>query len=264
MSFLAGLPSEFDIFRSQIPSIMRFLHCRILSAGYYIHIVLHMSKEVVYWLVKMSYELVKQQAKTSGSRVEPQGPSSAGDVFYYCRKLRHTRWDYRKLQNQNRRFQFTHVAFASDTLEQSIALLVDEYTKFSRYQKSLNYASTPITTLVESGKRNTCLISSSPRQVITSKATNLMKGNSNSSTTFQSYPSTSVDPSRWVNIICSQVRHSPSSPLIPLTFAVSSPRFSFNSIFMSRLTLSLNCNIAFFLDYCLFQGLFTKWVISRR
>lgn len=157
----------------------------------------------------------------------------------------------------------SHVAFASDTLEQSIALLVDEYTKFSWCQKSLNSASTPITTLVESGKSNTCLISSSPRQVIASKATKLMKGNSNLSTTFQSYPSTFVDPSRWVNIRCSQVRHSPSSPLIPLTFTTSSPQFSFNSIFMSRLTLSLNCNISFFLDYCLFRDLFTKWVISR-
>ena len=44
---------------------------------------------------------------------------------------------------------------------------------------------------------------------------------------------------------------------------MSLPQFSFNLIFVSKLTCTLNCNISFFLDYCLIQDLSTKRVIGR-
>ena len=50
---------------------------------------------------------------------------------------------------------------------------------------------------------------------------------------------------------------------IPLTFVLSLPHFSFNLIYVSKLTQKLNCNISFFLGYYLFQDLLTKLVIGR-
>ena len=40
-------------------------------------------------------------------------------------------------------------------------------------------------------------------------------------------------------------------------------QFSFNLIFVSKLTFILNCSISFFPDYCLIQDLLTKWIIGR-
>ena len=62
---------------------------------------------------------------------------SRGVVCHYSHNLGHVRRNCRKLQNKNRRFKSVHS------------------------QKSLKFASTSITTLVESGKTNTCFISSS-------------------------------------------------------------------------------------------------------
>ena len=44
---------------------------------------------------------------------------------------------------------------------------------------------------------------------------------------------------------------------------MSLPQFSFNLIYVSKLTRILNCSISFFPDYCLIQDLLTKWVIGR-
>ena len=59
--------------------------------------------------------------------------SLSGVVCNYCHILGHVRWDCRKLQNRNLRFQYAH--------------------------ESLKGASTPITMLAGTGKPNTCLIS---------------------------------------------------------------------------------------------------------
>ena len=76
-------------------------------------------------------------------------------VCYYCHNLGHTRRECRKLLNWNRRFQSAHIASISNTLEQSVVLSAYEYAKL------LKAASTPTTALVESGKLDTCLMSSS-------------------------------------------------------------------------------------------------------
>ena len=44
---------------------------------------------------------------------------------------------------------------------------------------------------------------------------------------------------------------------------MSLPQLSFNLIYVSKLTHTLNCSISFFPDYCLIQDLSTKRVIGR-
>ena len=53
------------------------------------------------------------------------------------------------------------------------------------------------------------------------------------------------------------------TPLIPLTSILSLPHFSFNLIFVSKLTRTLNYNISLCPGYCLFQDLLMKRVIGR-
>ena len=125
---------------------------------------------------------MKQQTKSSGLALEPSGQSSGGVVCYYCHKPGHTRRECRKLLNRNRRFEFAHVASASNTLEQSVVLSADEYVML------LKPASTPTTVLTESGKPDTCLMSSSSNRVIDSGAIDRMIDNSSLFTTFQSHP----------------------------------------------------------------------------
>ena len=45
---------------------------------------------------------------------------------------------------------------------------------------------------------------------------------------------------------------------------MSLPKFSFNLIYASKLTRTLNCSISFFLDYCPIQDFLMKRVIGRR
>ena len=107
--------------------------------------------------------------------------------------------------------------------------------------------------LVESGKPNTCLISSSSKWVIDSRVIDHMRGNSSLFTTFQPQLATSIvttlaDGSTSCVLGSGPIHH---IPLITLTFVQSLPQFSFNLISMSKLTRTLNGNISFFLDYCL-------------
>ena len=44
---------------------------------------------------------------------------------------------------------------------------------------------------------------------------------------------------------------------------MSLPQLSFNLIFVSKLTRTLNCSLSFFPNYCLIQDLLTKRIIGR-
>ena len=91
-----------------------------------------------------------------------------------------------------------------------------------------------------------------------------MTGNSSLFTTFLSHPSTSTITLAYGSTSCvlgSETIH--LTPLITLTFVLSLPQFSFNLIFLSKLTCTLNCSILFFPDYCFIQDLLTKRIISR-
>ena len=126
--------------------------------------------------------------------------SLRGVVYYYCHNPSHVRQKCRKLQRKNRRFQS------------------------SQYQKSLKSASTSITTLVESGKTNTCFISSSSTWIIDSGVIDHMTGNSSLFTTFQSHPSTSTVTLTNRSTSCvlgSRTIH--LTPLITLTSIMSLP-----------------------------------------
>ena len=117
---------------------------------------------------------------------------------------------------------------------------------------------------LESGKTNTCFISSSSTWVIDSGATDHMIGNSSLLTTFQSHPSTFTITLAYGSTSCvlgSRTIH--LTPLITLTSVLSLPQFSFNLISVSKLTRTLNCSITFFLNYCLIQNLSTKQIIGR-
>ena len=161
-------------------------------------------------------------------------------MCYYCHNPGHVLQNCRKLQNKNQRFQSVH------------------------HQQSLKSTSPSINTLVESGKTTTCFISSSSTRVIDSGATNHMTGNSSLFTTFQSHPSTSTVTLADGSTSCvlgSGTIH--PTPLIPLTSVLSLPQFSFNLIYVSKLTCTLNCSISFFHDHCLIQDLSTKRIIGR-
>ena len=91
-----------------------------------------------------------------------------------------------------------------------------------------------------------------------------MTGNSSLFTLFQSHPSTSIFTLADGSTSCvfgSGTIH--STPLIYLTFVLSLPQFSFNLIFVSKLTRTLNCSISFFLNHCLIQDLSMKRIIGR-
>ena len=145
-------------------------------------------------------------------------------MCHYCHNPGHVHRNCRKLQNKNRRFQSVH------------------------YQKSLKFAFTSIATLVESGKTNTCFISSYSTWVIDFGATDHMTSNSSFFTTFQSHPSTSTVTLADGSTSCvlgSKTIH--LNPLITLTYIMSLSEFSFNLISMSKLTRMLNFSILIFL-----------------
>ena len=152
----------------------------------------------------------------------------AGVVCHYCHNPGHVRWDCKKLHNRNRRFLYAH--------------------------ESLKGVFTPNTMLARLGKPNTCLISSSSKCVIDSRATDHMTCNSSLFTTFQPHPSTS-------GVLRSRTIH--HTPLITLTYVMSLPQFSFNLITVSKLSHTLNCSISFFADYYFIHDLLTNRIIGR-
>ena len=121
----------------------------------------------------------------------------------------------------------------------------------NEYAKLLKPTSTPNTAIVQSGKPDTCLMSSSSNWVIDYEATDHIIGNSSLFITFQSHPSTSTftlaDGSKSCVLGSSTIN---PTPLIPLTFVLSLPHFSFNLIYVGKLTRTLNCSISFQVIVC--------------
>ena len=121
--------------------------------------------------------------------------NSGGVVCYYCHEPGHTKRTCKKLQNRYQKPHSTHIAATtappSSSSEKTIMVSSEEFAKFSEYQKALRSSSNSITTVAESGKPNTCLISSSSKWVIDSGATDHMTGNPSLFSTFQSHTSPS-------------------------------------------------------------------------
>ena len=91
-----------------------------------------------------------------------------------------------------------------------------------------------------------------------------MTSNSSIFSTFQSQPSPSTvtpEDGSHSSVLGSGTIVPTAS--IPLTSLLSLPNFSFNLMFVSKLTRALKCYISFFPDFCLFQDLMTKQIIGR-
>ena len=268
MSFLAGLPSEFETAKSQILSnseigSLQEVFSRILRT------------ESTSSIQQTNNVLVaKGGSNDTGRKSNNRGESKTSDsynndssniVCYYCHELDHTKKYCKKLQNHNQRNQIANVATASNTSSSSsdktVMVSADEFAKFSQYQESLKI-STPVTALAETGK--TCLISSSNKWVIDSGATNHMTGNPKTFSSFRSHlassPVTIADGSTS-NVVGSGTVKPTSS--ITLSSILSLPKLAFNLISISKLTKDLNCCISFFPGHCLFQDLMTKQIIGK-
>ena len=175
-------------------------------------------KILFFWYFSDFHRLVQVKSTSTTNKKPSEGVGCPN-----CCNPGHVCQNCRKLHNKNRRFQFVH------------------------YQKSLKSTSTLITTLIESGKTNTCFISSSSTWVIDSGTTGHMAGNSNLFTTFQSHLSTftvTLADRSTSCVLGSRTIH--PTPLITLTSVLSLPQFS---LFVSyNHLLSSSCSFIAFLD----------------
>ena len=216
-------------------------------------------------LIGQNIESERQRNRNNGPGDNTRGPSSGGVVCYYCHKPDHVIRDCKKRQNRNQKFQSAHIASTTEASDQSVQFSAAELARFQLYQDSLKSPSTPITAIAESGNPKKCLVSSSSSEwVIDSGATDHMIGNSSLFSTFQSQSSPSTvtlaDGSHSCVLGSGTIVPTPS---IPLTSVLSLPNFSFNLIYVSKLTRTLKCYISFFPDFYLFQDLMTKQIIGR-
>ena len=169
--------------------------------------------------------------------------------------------DCKKRQNRNQKFQFAHIASTTEPSNQSIQFSTVKLARFQLYQDSLRSPSTPITLLLSQVTRINVLYL---LHVIDFGAIDHMTSNSSLFSTFQSQPSPST-------VILADGSHScvlgsgtiVPTPSISLTSVLSLPNFSFNLMYVSKLTRALKCYISFFPDFCLFQDLMMKQVIGR-
>ena len=261
MSFLAGLSPEFEAAKSQILSSPEISSLQDVFSR-----VLRTENTQSVQSSSALVGLGKQQYKGGGKGIDTRGQNAEVVVCHYCHKPGHMKRDCKKLQYRNQRTQSAHIASTNDAInhEKSVTISADEFAKFSQYQESLKSSSTPVTAIAESGKPNTCLVSSSSKWVIDSGATDHMTGNSSLFSTFQ--PHTSAPTVTLADGSKSRVLGSGSvnpTPLISLSSVLSLPELSFNLISVSKLTRALNCSAQFFPDYCLFQDLTTKQIIGK-
>ena len=266
MGFLAALSSEYDSAKVQILSspeisslretFSRILRTEVSSSSSPTLVFAQTSSA----LIGQTIESERQRNRNSGPGDNTRGPGSGGVVCYYCHKSGHVIHDCKKRHNQNHKFQSTYIDSTTEASDQSVKFSTAELARFQLYQDSLRSPSTPITAIAESGNSNKCLVSSSSFEwVIDFGATDHMTGNSSLFSTFQSQPSPSTvtlaDGSHSCVLGSSTIV---STPSIPLTSVLSLPNFSFNLMFVSKLTRTLKCYISFFPDFCLFQDLMTK------
>ncbi|KAG8637829.1 hypothetical protein MANES_15G168650v8, partial [Manihot esculenta] len=176
LSFLAGLPPEFETAKSQIlsDSEISSLHdvfTRVLRTES--PIPSHPTSALV------SRNDSGRHNNRGGSQHSREiGPTSdsGGIICYYCREPEHTKKTCQKLQNKNQRTQMAHMAVDAPS-DKGILISEDEYAQFTQYQASLKSSnSSSITAIAESGNSTACLVSSSSKWVIDSGATDHMSG----------------------------------------------------------------------------------------
>ncbi|RVW41005.1 Retrovirus-related Pol polyprotein from transposon TNT 1-94 [Vitis vinifera] len=267
MSFLSGLPSEFETAKSQILSgsdidslqevFSRVLRTENVSSSQHTNVLVAKGENA---------ENARRVTNRGGNRAfENHGNDSSTIVCFYCHEAGHTKKNCRKLQNRNRRIQTTNVATSdtatfSDSLNKIVTMTAKEFSKYSQYQDALK-ASTPVSALAESGK--TCLVSSSNKWIIDSGATDHMTGNHKTFSTFRTHsapPVTVADGSTYEIKGSGTVKPTSS---ITLSSVLNLPNLAFNLISVSKLTKNLNCSVSFFPDHCVFQDLMTKRTFGK-
>ncbi|KAG8661786.1 hypothetical protein MANES_01G039012v8 [Manihot esculenta] len=186
MSFLAGLPPEFETAKSQIlsDSEISSLHdvfTRVLRTES--PIPSHPTSALVSRNDSGRHNNRGGQRGgfNAGKRSQHSGEigptsDSGGIICYYCREPGHTKKTCQKLQNKNQRTQMAHMAVDAPS-DKGILISEDEYAQFTQYQASLKSSnSSSITAIAESGNSTACLVSSSSKWVIDSGATDHMSG----------------------------------------------------------------------------------------
>ncbi|GMJ03787.1 hypothetical protein HRI_004047900 [Hibiscus trionum] len=191
MSFLAGLPPEFETAKSQILS-----GSEISSLDDVFRRVRRTENSLPtpspqHGSVLLSRALLSDSGKQhfnsscpgrsmgSGStKSDPQfgvrGPDHSVVICHYCHKPGHTKRDCQKLQFK--KTSSAHVASSIDTSSSAVTISADEYAKLLHLQDTVKHPSGHVSALVESGKSNTCLVSTSSKWVIDSGATDHMTG----------------------------------------------------------------------------------------
>ncbi|KAL6311472.1 hypothetical protein AAG906_012053 [Vitis piasezkii] len=267
MSFLSGLPSEFETAKSQILSgsnigslqevFSRVLRTENVSSSRHTNVLVAKGGNAE------NARRVNNRGKNRA--FENRGNDSSTIVCFYYHEAGHTKKNYRKLQNRNRRIQTTNVttfdtATFSDSSDKIVTMTTEEFAKYSQYQDALK-ASTPVSILAESGK--TCLVSSSNKWIIDLSATNHMTGNHKTFSTFRTHsahPVTIADGSTYEIKGSGTVKPTSS---ITLSSMLNLPNLAFNLISVSKLTKNLNCSVSFFSDHCVFQDLMTKRTFGK-
>ena len=244
MGFLAALPSEYDSAKAQILSspeisslqetFSRILRTEVSPSSSPTLVSAQTSSA----LIGQTIESERQRNRNSGPGDNTRRPGSGGVVCYYSYKPGHMKRDCKKRQNRNQKFQSAHITSTTEATDQSVQFSTAELARFQLYQDSSRSSSTQITAIAESSNPNKCLVSSSSSEWVI---------DSGLFSTFQSQPSPST-------VTLANGSHScvlglgtiVPTPSIPLTSVLSLPNFSFNLMYVSKLTRSLKCYISFF------------------
>ncbi|RVW56301.1 Retrovirus-related Pol polyprotein from transposon TNT 1-94 [Vitis vinifera] len=198
MSFLSGLPSEFETAKSQI----------------------------------LSGSDIGSLQEVFSRVLRTENVSSSQHTNVLVAKEKMQKMQEGKLQNRNRRIQTANVATSdtatfSDSSNKIVTMTAEEFSKYSQYQDALK-ASTPVSALAESGK--TCLVSSSNKWIIDSGATDHMTGNHKTFSTFRTHsapPVTVADGSTYEIKGSGTVKPTSS---ITLSSVLNLPNLAFNLI----------------------------------
>nr|XP_027073728.1 uncharacterized protein LOC113698197 isoform X1 [Coffea arabica] len=277
MSFLAGLPVEFDAARTQILS-----SSEIVSFHDTFTRVLRIEGSLS--TSNVTGALVSRSGVGRGNNGRNSGKNGTGGVVghgqynsnqrvcYHCKKPCHTIrtcWDLHGRPQQQP--PFANFATQENNYVPSdkfILISADEFARFTEFQvsqKSANPSSSTNPPSIDySGKPTTCLVSSSNKWVIDSGTTDHMTDNKGILSSFnpnKGHPNVTLADGSCASVVGSGVAIPMSS--ISLYSVLCLPNFSFNLLSVSKITKALKCSVSFFSEYCVFQDLMTGKIIGK-